>query len=391
MPWKVTCEMDERLRFVADCLVGEEPMAQLCRRYGISRKTGYKWLERYGEHGVGGLEERSRAPLSHPNAVAEAIERMLLDLRGAHPTWGPRKLLAILARRHPATVWPAPSTVGDLLRRHGLVVPRRRRPALWARPTALQTPAGANQLWCADFKGWFRTGDGRRCTPLTITDAHTRLLLRCQALGLRTGVDLVRPIFAATFREYGLPLAIRTDNGPPFASLGLGGLSALSVWWIRLGIAVERIEPGHPEQNGRHERMHRTLKAETTKPPAATRRAQQERFNRFRQEYNEVRPHEALGQQPPATVFDRSPRPYPARLAEVEYPQEWTTRAVRGNGQMKWGGSEVRLSQALAGQRVGLEPLGDGLWRVYFAQVPLGLFDERYKQVTSEKKRKTTD
>jgi len=275
--------------------------------------------------------------------------------------------------------------VGDLLRRHGLVVGRRRRSRPSATPTVLQKPEKANQLWCADFKGWFRTGDGRRCTPLTITDAHSRYVLRCQALGLRAGEALVRPIFEATFREYGLPQAMRTDNGPPFASVGLGGLSALSVWWIRLGIAVERIDAGHPEQNGRHERMHRTLKAETATPPAGTRRAQQGRFDRFRQEYNEERPHEALDQRPPAEFYQISPRAYPSRLEEVAYDEDWVTRAVRGAGQMKWRGQNVRISQALAGQRVGLEPVDDGLWRVYFAHVPLGLFDERKRRVFPEK------
>jgi len=194
------------------------------------------------------------------------MESLLLEARAKHPTWGPRKLLAWLNRRYPGRSWPAASTVGDLLRRHGLVVARRRRPRSSATPTVLQRPEAANQVWCADFKGWFRTGDGRRCTPLTITDAHSRYVLRCQALGFRTGEALARPIFEATFREYGLPQAMRTDNGPPSASVGLGGLSALSVWWIRLGITVERIDAGHPEQNGRHERMHRTLKAETATP-----------------------------------------------------------------------------------------------------------------------------
>lgn len=384
MPWKETCVVDERIQFIAACLSGEETIAELCRRHGISRKTGYKLLGRYEREGAGGLEDRSRAPLRQANAIGEAMEALLLEARTKHPTWGPRKLLAWLSRRHPGHAWPAASTVGDLLRRHGLVISRRKR-RLSATPTDLQRPEAANQLWCADFKGWFSTGDGRRCTPLTITDAHSRYLLRCQALGRRTGERLVRPIFEATFREYGLPQAMRTDNGPPFAGLGLGGLSALSVWWIRLGIAVERIAPGHPEQNGRHERMHRTLKAETATPPAGTRRAQQGRFDRFRQEYNELRPHEALNQCPPAELYQRSPRAYPSRLKEVVYDDDWLTRAVRGAGQMKWQGQDVRISQALAGQRIGLEPVDDGLWRVYLVHVPLGLFDERKKRVCPEK------
>jgi transposase InsO family protein len=381
MPWKETCVMDERMQFVAACLAGEESMAELSRRFGISRKTGYKLLSRYEEEGPEGLVDRSRAPHYQPHAIGEAMQGLLLSARAAHPTWGPRKLLAFLQQRHCRADWPAPSTVGDLLRRHGLVASRRRRRRPQATPTDLQTPCAANQLWCADFKGWFRTGNGRRCTPLTITDAHSRYLLRCQALGLRTHEALVRPLFEATFREYGLPQAIRTDNGPPFASLGLGGLSALSVWWICLGIMPERIAAGHPEQNGRHERMHRTLKAETAKPPAQTRRAQQGRFDAFQREYNEIRPHEALSQRPPAHLYCASNRAYPSRLKEIVYPDDWATRAVRPNGGMKWYGHEVHISDALVGQRIGLEPVQDGVWRIYFAHLALGLFEERMLRV----------
>jgi putative transposase len=379
MPWKVTYMMNQRMQFISACLAGEESMAELCRRFGISRKTGYKLLGRYEREGPSGLQDRSRSPHHAANAISEALQSLLLNARAAHPTWGPRKLLAWLKRTRPRTDWPAPSTVGDLLRRHGLVVARgRRRPR--ATPTNLQMPSAVNQLWCADFKGWFLTGNGRRCTPVTITDAHSRFLLRCQALGLRTHGALVRPIFEATFREYGLPQAIRTDNGPPFASLGLGGLSALSVWWIRLGITPERIPPGHPEHNGRHERMHRTLKAETVHPPAQTRQAQQRCFDAFRYEYNQVRPHEALGQLPPAQLFTPSPRPYPSRLEEIAYHDDWETRAVRGCGQIKWAGHDVRISAALVGQRIGFEPVNDGLWRIYFAHLALGLFDERRRK-----------
>jgi putative transposase len=391
MPWKVSCVMDQRMRFISACLAGEESMAELCRRFGISRKTGYKLLRRYKREGPAGLKNRSCAPHHVANAIGEEMQAVLLNARAAHPTWGPRKLLAWLQRTDVRAVWPAPSSVGDLLRRHGLVVLRRRRRRPTATPTNLQSPSAANQVWCADFKGWFRTGNGRRCTPLTITDAHSRFLLRCQALGLRTDQALVRPIFEATFREYGLPHAIRTDNGPPFASLGLGGLSALAVWWIRLGITPERIAPGHPEQNGRHERMHRTLKAETVQPPAQTRQAQQRRFDAFRYEYNELRPHEALSQRSPAQLYSTSPRPYPSRLEEIAYPDDWATRAVRGCGQMKWAGHDVRISAALVGQRIGLEPVNDGLWRIYFAHLALGLFDERTLHVSPLKELAKTD
>ncbi len=377
MPWKETHVMDEKMRFIAACVAGEEAMAELCRRSAISRKTGYKWLSRYQTHGAAGLADRSRAPHRCPHRVEPAIERLILAARADHPTWGPRKLLAWLEQRHGEAPWPVASTVGELLSRHGLVVRRRRRRRATPSGPLPAMPTEPGALWCADFKGWFRTGDGERCTPLTISDAASRYLLRCQGLGRRTGAELVRPIFEAAFREHGLPVAMRTDNGPPFASVGLGGLSRLSVWWIRLGIRPERIEPGHPEQNGRHERMHRTLAAETTRPAARNRRAQQRVFDRFVREYNEERPHEALGQRPPAEQYRRSVRLYPSRLAEVEYHDDWTTRAVRGAGQMKWRGDDVHISGALVGERIGLEPIDDGVWRIHFGAVVVGEFDER--------------
>lgn len=375
MPWKATCAMDQRLKFLAECLNKEESMAEICRHYAISRKTGYKWLTRYQEGGAEALAERSRAPLTHPMAIEPAMAEVLLLARGKHPTWGPRKLLAWLARRQPDRVWPAASTVGDLLRGAGLVIARR--PRRRAAPgQLLRVPIDPNQTWCADFKGWFKTGDGQRCDPLTITDQATRYLLRCQAVAKTDGIH-VRAIFEAAFREYGLPQRLRTDNGAPFASTGLGGLTLLSVWWIRLGIELERIAPGHPEQNGCHERMHRTLKRETASPPQASLRAQQQCFDQWRYQFNEERPHEALGQRPPADLFQPSPRSYPRRLVEVSYPDDWVSRAVRGSGQMKWEGHDVRITGALSGERIGLEPLDDGIWRIYFLHQALGYFLER--------------
>jgi putative transposase len=375
MPWKATREMDQRIQFIADCLKQEVSMAELCRHYGISRKTGYKWLGRYEAGGPGALEECSRAPLTHPLAITSEMAEALLAARGEHPTWGPRKLLAWLGRRRPAQLWPAPSTVGDLLRRNGLVA--LRRPHRRAAPGApLLVATQANQTWCADFKGWFRTGDGQRCDPLTVSDASTRYLLRCQAVPKTDGTH-VGAIFEAAFREYGLPLRLRTDNGAPFASTGLGGLTSLAVWWIRLGIVLERIAPGHPEQNGCHERMHRTLKHETASPPKTSLRVQQRCFDAWRHQFNHERPHEALGQRPPGDLYEPSPRSYPRRLAEVDYPDDWDSRAVRGCGQMKWGGHDVQISTALVGERIGLEPVGDGVWRIHFFHQPLGYFDER--------------
>lgn len=250
MPWKETVVLDERMRFVLDCKETLESMSVLCRRFGISRRTGYKWLERYELLGPGGLEDRSRAPHTHRNQVAVPLQQQIVTLRRAHPTWGPRKLAAVLGREHPAEAWPAASTIGDILKREGLSVPRVRR----ARPGSGANPLGPcvapNRVWCADFKGWFRTGDGSRCDPLTIMDGHSRYLLRCQTVA-RTDFATVRGLFEATFRQYGLPEAIRTDNGEPFAGTGLLGLSRLNVWWVRLGIAPQRIQPGKPGCTGR--------------------------------------------------------------------------------------------------------------------------------------------
>lgn len=376
MPWKETCVMDERVAFIAACLAAEESMAELCRSRGISRKTGYKWLERYRDGGTEALVEHSRAPLTHPHAIGPEMARLLIEARMRHRNWGARKLLAWLAGRHARSDWPAPSTVSDLLKNSGLVNARRRRRHATPAGGPLIAAHGPNETWCADFKGCFFTGDAGRCDPLTISDAHSRFLLRCQAVA-KTDGEHVRAIFEACFRQFGLPVSLRTDNGPPFASTGLGGLTRLSVSWLRLGIRLERIEAGHPEQNGRHERMHLTLKQDAACPPARTLRAQQRQFDRWREEYNNERPHEALGQRPPAEFYAPSPRPYPARLEEIEYPDDWTSRSVRKAGQMKWDGHDVRVSRALRGERVGLEPVGDGVWRVHFAHLVLGMFDER--------------
>jgi putative transposase len=267
--------------------------------------------------------------------------------------------------------------VGDLLRRRGLAVPRRRRAHTPPRTQPLVHADGPNAVWCADFTGWFRTGDGAKCTPVTLSDGYSRYLLRCQALGEVTETDLVRPLFEAAFREFGLPGAIRTDNGPPFASTGAGGLSPLSVWWVRLGIRPDRITPGRPSENGRHERFHRTLKAETAAPPAASGRAQQRAFDRFRHCYNEERPHEAIGQRPPAQFYTPSARPFSSHLPDLAYPPNWEVRRVRQNGQVRCGRGWVYVSATLAGERVGLAPVADGWWELSFGPVPLGRLDER--------------
>jgi putative transposase len=376
--WKESSVMSERVKLITDFLSGDYGITELAEQYQVSRKTVYKWIERYESQGWEGLKDQSRAPHSHPNAVAARIEDQLLDLKAGKPLWGAPKLRHKLFDLVGAEHCPAESTVSEILKRHGLS--RRKRRARRAVPS--EQPLGhcqkVNQVWCADFKGWFRTRDGHKCTPLTMTDAHSRYLLRCQGLGESTGFVTVQPLFIATFRENGMPEAIRTDNGCPFASTSLGGLTLLSVWWVRLGIGLERIEPGQPQQNGRHERMHRTLKEATANPPARDLRAQQKVFDRFREEYNQERPHEALQQQPPAAVYEPSAREYPERLPDQRgYPDDWEKRIVRKGGQIKWKGKDIRLSSALWGQEIGLEAIGEGLWTVHFENLSLGVFDER--------------
>lgn len=382
MPWKETCAVDERIAFVRDVLCGEANKSELCRRYGISRPTGDKWLERFEERGLAGMDDLSSAPHRRPNQMPEELAEMLIGLRRRHMTWGPRKLLAYLERRYQGVPWPAASTVGELLRRHGMSVRRVRR----QRTPPYTQPFGscqeANSIWCADFKGWFRTADRSTCHPLTITDAYSRYLLKCQGMERAYAVP-TRTVFESAFREYGLPQAIRTDNGPPFASNAVGGLSRLAIWWLKLGIVPERIEPGQPQQNGRHERMHLTLKQETANPPHATMRSQQRRFDEFRQEYNELRPHEALAQRTPAELYWPSPRGYPARLPEPEYGEKAEVRFVRHSGEIKWQGQRMYLGQVLAGENVGLEAVADGHWLVYFCRMPLGVLDDRRRKVWS--------
>ncbi len=372
--------MQERARFVLERERGEYTMSELCAIYGVSRETGYEWWRRYRQTGLTALCDRSRAPRWHPNQTAAEIEAAVLELRRAHMRWGPRKLKRVLEREHADVAWPAASTMGTMLAREGLVIARRKRRKTepYSRPFASATEP--NRVWCVDFKGWFRTQDGERIDPLTVSDAHSRYLLRCQAVE-KTDSSRAQAIFEAAFREYGMPLAIRSDNGAPFVSRAVAGLSRLAVWWMKLGIVAERIAAGHPEQNGRHERMHRTLKAETASPPEANRRAQQRSFDRFRQEYNQVRPHEALAMQTPATVYVPSPRRVPARVPEPEYGSALAVRKVRPCGNFTWGGEDVFLSEVLEGERIGLLPIDDRYFTIYFAKFPLGCFDSRRLRV----------
>lgn len=369
--------MDERLQFVRDALSDRFTMSELCARYGVSRRVGYKWLARYDAEGRPGLADRSRAPRRRPQKTPDRIAELLVAEREAHPYWGARKLLAVLARKHPRVErWPAASTAADLLARRGLVQHRRRRRSPVHPGVVRPDTAAPNDLWSADFKGQFRTGDGAYCYPLTVADQHTRFLLACHGL-LSTRTVTARPVFERAFREFGLPLAIRTDNGVPFATRAIHGLSYLNVWWLRLGIVHQRIRPGCPQENGAHERMHRTFKREAVKPVRHGCRAQQRNFDAFRAEYNTERPHEALGQETPASRYRPSPRPYPERLPPLEYPGHFVVKKVTTGGTFRFHNRLLYLANAMVDQHVGLEETGDGIWAIHFNTVLLATFDER--------------
>lgn len=374
MPWNVSGVVDKRKEFVSDYGSGDWTVSQLCRMYGISRVTGHEVLRRWRAGGEAALGERSRAPRRHPNQTPDEIESLVLGLRRSHPLWGPRKLKVVLEQHHPELVIPAASTIGEMLEREGLTHRRskRRRVQPYTQPFApAQEP---NDEWAGDFKGWFRTGDGTRIDPLTISDTMSRYLIRCQAVE-KTDTARVQAIFAAAFRQYGMPRAMRTDNGPPFASCSIAGLSRLSVWWIKLGILPQRIQAGHPEQNGRHERMHRTLEDHTATPPKADARAQQRAFHDFCHEYNHLRPHEALDMQTPASIYRPSARPFPERLAEPEYGTAMKVRRVFPHGQFFWNYHSIFLSKVLAGERIGLLPIDDRYQCIYVAWYPIARFD----------------
>lgn len=384
MPWLETCAMTERMDFLVAARAGTETMSELCRRFGISRRTGYKWVGRFAAEGAAGLTDRSRAPHRRPRAVSPSTREALLQLRGEYPTWGPKKLAARLPLVYPGLVAPAPSTIGELLHAAGLVASRRRRRHVPPRTAPLAHATGPNVVWCSDFKGDFALGDQTRCYPLTICDAYSRQLLRCQALPSIATVR-VQPLFEASFREHGVPAVIRTDNGPPFASTAPGGLTALSVWWIKLGIRPERIDPGRPEQNGRLERLHGTLKREVCQPPAQTLREQQLRFDHFLHVYNNERPHEALGQLTPAALYLPSPRAFPERPLQLADPDADDTRHVRRNGTIRWLRSEVYVGQALAGEWVALTEIADRSWRVAFGPLLLGHFQHGMSRLLPER------
>jgi putative transposase len=381
MPWREMSPMDQRLEFVREYATGLFTMTELAAQYGVSRKTGYHWLDRYDAEGALGLQDRSRRPHSSPQTTDAELIAALVAQRRRHPRWGAKKLLAVVKRRQPDAAWPARSTVCDALKTRGLLVPRQRRQRpVPPRPSPLGPITHANEVWTADFKGHFRTGDGVYCYPLTVRDGFSRFVLCCDGLAGYT-YDATRARFVRAFVAYGLPVRIRSDNGTPFAGAGVGRLSRLAVWWMRLGIVPERIAPGHPEQNGSHEQFHAVLKADTARPPAATRPAQQRRFRRFCHEYNHERPHEALADRVPARLYEASPRPYPRRLPPLDYAGHWEVRRVFENGCLWWRQRSLFLSEALVGQDVGFEEVGEGVWTIYFATVALARFDERCHRI----------
>lgn len=376
MPWKDVKPMQEKLLFIADYLRQASKFSQLCQQYGISRKTGYKWVERYGQGGLDALAEQSRRRHTQATRTPYAVEQLILQLRSQRDAPGPKKIKALLtARLHEADI-PSTTTIYNILKRAGKVEPRHRIRRIVVQAGPLQSAQQPNELWSADFKGQFKTRDGQWCYPLTVMDHASRFLLGCQALE-GTRYEPTKKTFEKLFRECGLPQRIRTDNGVPFASIGAGSLSRLSIWWIRLGIVPERIEPGQPQQNGRHERMHRTLKHSLGQPAEANRRRQQRQLDAFRRHYNEQRPHEGLAQQHPQSCYRPSGRPYPTHLPELEYPVYFEQARVHRSGVVYWRSLTIYVGHLLEGQQVGIEVVGDGLWAVHFGPVRLGRFDER--------------
>ena len=373
MPWSTPSLMAHRLEFVRAVVSRRLTVRAACRQFGVSEKTGYKWLGRFLRGGPDALADRSHAPITPAHQIPATLRALICQLRDAHPTWGARKLRARLSRTHPGVPWPAPSTITVVLNQTGRIAPRRRTPrdrGTWA--TGLTTPQAQNDVWAADFKGEFRLHAGPYCYPLTVTDLQSRFVIGLQALPGTTG-DATQAQLIRWFEQYGLPRVFRTDNGVPFgAPVALGGLSTLAIWLIRLGIRPERIHKGVPQENGAHERMHRTLKAEATRPASATFAAQQRRFDRWRQQFNTERPHEALGQTPPAAHYTPSSRPYPRSLPLLEYPAHFDVRRVDYSGVIRWASKRIFLSHVLAGEYVGVEATGEAEWTIALGPLRLG-------------------
>lgn len=371
MPWKETYVMDERARFVLEGMEENTNLAALCRRFGISRKTGYKWLLRYRTQGLAGLYDVSRRPLTIPHETSAATICEIIRFRLGHTSWGPKKIKATLAKRGVKGL-PATSTIGAILDRSGLIVKKRRtRRRPYPQSNHCVSPNAPNDVWTVDYKGWWFMQDGRRCVPLTIRDEYSKYILRIAALG-ECSRQAAQEQFERVFHQYGLPKVIRSDNGTPFAGNGITGLSGLSAWWIRLGIRPDRTRPAHPQDNGGHERMHRDLKKELQKEPCRSLDTEQERFDRWSSIYNHERPHEALGQRTPDEVYNQSDRRYQGTEKAPDYPTSWLTKLVYGNGCIRWKDDFVYISSALCGDRVGMEEVEKDNFRVWYGMLAIG-------------------
>jgi transposase InsO family protein len=372
MAWKEVLVMEERSSFVLLAEKHQQSFSSLCKEYGISRKTGYKWVARYQKYGLRSLRELSRSPMSCPHKTSLKIEKLILRERRRHKTWGPKKLRDLLIKNHKIAKPPAESTIGEILKRNGVPLRKRRKRGVFRLPLQdLTTPVVANDVWTVDFKGWFRTQDGTRCDPLTIMDLHSRYLLCTKLLNGQTQRS-TKPAFAAVFKRYGVPKVIRVDNGSPFASMGIGRLSTLSVWWTHLGIRVEFIKPASPQENGAHERMHGTMKPEVTNPTSVNEAAQQQRIDRWRREYNQDRPHESIGMLRPVQKYQKSPRRFSGKITPLHYPRPLKTLHVSSSGFVSWNASAIFIGEALSGSRLGLKALDNGIHEVYFADRLLG-------------------
>lgn len=380
MPWISKIVQEQRSLFITEYLRGDLSVSALCRKFSISRKTAYKWINRYKESGIDGLKNRSSAPLSNSRALSDDIICLIIKSRQEHPFWGARKLKIWINKQYPHLNIPAASTIGALLDRYGFIETRKKRRRTPPHQSRLSQSHAPNDLWCADFKGHFKMKNKKRCHPLTITDAFSRYILVCEGF-TSPSYKKTQNAFEKAFHKYGLPSVIRTDNGTPFASTGAGGLSSLSVWWIKLGIFPERIDVGHPEQNGQHERMHRTLKQETTNPAKENLKAQQYAFDVFQKEYNEQRPHEALDYKTPASIYHHSSKKMPQHLLTMRYPENATLRKVISNGRIRWQGNLTYIHSALSGENVALTQRDDLLFNVHFGPIYLGCLDPTKPQL----------
>lgn len=376
--------MDERVHFISDYLKARYDVCALCEAYGISRKTGYKWIKRYKEQGIDGLQEVSRKPHNSPYRTPWRLKEEIIELRKRYG-WGPKKLLHMLAKKYPEEYMPGRSTVCDILKREGLINKKRARRKIPAMQRPFSPIDRPNAVWTADFKGQFRISNGSYCYPLTIVDAYSRYILECRAL-TGIGMDGARKVFKGVFEQYGLPDRIRTDNGVPFAATSASGLSQLSLWWVRLGICPERIDAGKPYQNGSHERMHRDLKGKTVKPPAKSIKAQQTRLDRFCSEYNEVRPHEGLNFELPSSLYKPSDRAMPKTIRDFQYPQHYEVRHVQYNGTIYWKNEYVYAGYLLKGMYMGLEEIDDGIWDMYLGRYFFGRLYEATNKIDFNRK-----